>query len=37
VAAGYSILFGICGSAYLVAFGINHLLAPRFEQIDLRR
>jgi ACS family hexuronate transporter-like MFS transporter len=32
VTAGYAILFGICGSAYLVAFGLNHLLAPRFEQ-----
>lgn len=33
VTAGYAILFGICGSAYLVAFGINHLLAPRFDPI----
>ena len=32
ITAGYAILFGICGSAYLVAFGLNHLLAPRFEQ-----
>jgi len=31
--AGYTILFAICGSAYVVAFGINHLLAPRFEQV----
>jgi ACS family hexuronate transporter-like MFS transporter len=30
---GYAILFGICGCAYLVAFGLNHLLAPRFETI----
>jgi ACS family hexuronate transporter-like MFS transporter len=30
---GYAILFGICASAYLVAFGLNHLLAPRFEPI----
>ena len=35
VTAGYAILFGICGSAYLVAFGINHLLAPKFEPIQL--
>ena len=27
---GYGILFGICAGAYLVAFGLNHLLAPRF-------
>ena len=31
VTAGYAILFTICGSAYLVAFALNHLLAPRFE------
>jgi ACS family hexuronate transporter-like MFS transporter len=33
VTAGYAILFTICGSAYLVAFGVNHVLAPRFEGI----
>jgi ACS family hexuronate transporter-like MFS transporter len=33
VTAGYALLFGICGSAYLVAFGLNHLLAPTFEPI----
>ena len=27
--SGYAILFGICGSAYLVAFVLNHLLAPQ--------
>ena len=32
---GYAILFGICGFAYIVAFGIHHLLAPKFEQIPL--
>ena len=32
---GYTILFGICGTAYLVAFLFHHLLAPRFEQIPL--
>ena len=36
VTTGYAILFGICGSAYLIAFLFNHLLAPRFEQIRLR-
>ncbi|MBC8134155.1 MAG: MFS transporter, partial [Deltaproteobacteria bacterium] len=35
VTAGYTILFMICGSAYLIAFAINHLLAPRFEPIDI--
>lgn len=32
---GYAILFGICGFAYLVAFALHHVLAPKFEQIDL--
>jgi len=30
---GYRILFGICGSAYLVAFVFNQLLAPSFAPI----
>jgi len=34
VTAGYAILFGMCGSAYLVAFVINHLLAPKFELVE---
>lgn len=34
---GYSILFGICAVAYLVAFAINHLLAPKFDPISLSR
>jgi ACS family hexuronate transporter-like MFS transporter len=29
--AGYSILFGYCSAAYLVAFALNSLLCPRFE------
>jgi ACS family hexuronate transporter-like MFS transporter len=33
--SGYAVLFAICGSAYLVAFLLNHLLAPRFEPIKL--
>lgn len=36
VTAGYSILFSICAFAYLVAFGINHMLAGRFEQFSLK-
>jgi ACS family hexuronate transporter-like MFS transporter len=31
--AGYAILFIMCGGAYLVAFFLNHLFAPRFEPI----
>jgi ACS family hexuronate transporter-like MFS transporter len=36
IAGGYRILFGICGSVYVIAFLLNHLLAPRFEQIAIR-
>jgi ACS family hexuronate transporter-like MFS transporter len=35
-ASGYGILFAFCGTAYLVAFGLSHLLAPRFTPIQLR-
>jgi ACS family hexuronate transporter-like MFS transporter len=35
VTAGYAILFAICGSAYLIAFVINHLLSPRFDPIQI--
>jgi MFS transporter, ACS family, hexuronate transporter len=35
ITAGYAILFALCGSAYLVAFAIAHLLAPKFEPILL--
>jgi ACS family hexuronate transporter-like MFS transporter len=36
VTTGYAILFGICGCMYLIAFGLNHLFAPRFEPMQLR-
>jgi len=32
---GYLILFGICSGVYVVAFFVNHLLAPRFEQVKM--
>ena len=32
---GYGILFVVCGSAYLVAWVIMHLLVPKFKQIQL--
>jgi ACS family hexuronate transporter-like MFS transporter len=35
ITAGYAILFALCGSAYLLAFALNHLLAPKFEQVEL--
>jgi ACS family hexuronate transporter-like MFS transporter len=31
VTAGYGILFGTCSVIYILAFVLNHLLAPRFE------
>jgi len=36
ITAGYAILFVFCGTAYLAAFGIGHLLAPRFEPVQLK-
>lgn len=35
--AGYGLLFTICSAAYVVAFVVNHLLAPRFEPLDLSK
>ena len=35
VTAGYAILFLVCGSAYLVAFAVGHLLAPSFERVSI--
>jgi MFS transporter, ACS family, hexuronate transporter len=35
--AGYAILFTLCAGAYLVAFLLNHLFAPRFDPIRLAR
>ena len=34
VTAGYNVLFIICAFAYLVAFGLNHLFAPKFEEMS---
>jgi ACS family hexuronate transporter-like MFS transporter len=36
VTGGYTILFAICASAYLVAFAIQHLLAPKLEPLSLK-
>jgi ACS family hexuronate transporter-like MFS transporter len=35
VEVGYGILFVVCGSAYLVAWVVMHLLAPRFKPVIL--
>jgi ACS family hexuronate transporter-like MFS transporter len=32
-AGGYTVLFMVCGSAYLIAFAVNHVLSPRFEPV----
>jgi ACS family hexuronate transporter-like MFS transporter len=34
VTAGYAILFGICFVMYLLAFMLNHFLAPKYEQME---
>jgi ACS family hexuronate transporter-like MFS transporter len=33
--SGYNILFIICGCAYLVAWLVMHLLAPKMEKVKL--
>ena len=33
---GYTILFARCATAYLVAFGLNHLCAPSYEQVKIK-
>lgn len=35
IGTGYSILFVICGCAYLLAWGAMHLFAPRMEQVEI--
>jgi MFS transporter, ACS family, hexuronate transporter len=37
VTTGYAILFGICACMYLLAFGISHLFAPRYEMVKLKK
>lgn len=36
-AKAYGILFAICSCMYLLAFALNHLCAPRFEPVKMRR
>jgi ACS family hexuronate transporter-like MFS transporter len=35
IETGYYIMFIICGSAYLLAWTVMHLLAPRLERVKL--
>jgi ACS family hexuronate transporter-like MFS transporter len=37
VTGGYTILFAICASAYLISFAIHHVLSPTLEPIVLSR
>lgn len=32
---GYNIIFAVCGVAYLLAWGIMHLLAPKMEKVKI--
>lgn len=36
VTGGYAVLFAICGFAYVITFLIHHLLAPKFEQFEVK-
>ncbi len=36
ITAGYNILFIICGCAYLLAWGVMHLFAPKMERVVLK-
>lgn len=36
VTGGYAVLFSICAFAYLITFLIHHLLAPRFDRVELK-
>jgi MFS transporter, ACS family, hexuronate transporter len=36
VTGGYAVLFSICAGAYILAFIVQHILAPKFEQVELK-
>jgi ACS family hexuronate transporter-like MFS transporter len=36
ISGGYGVLFAICAVAYLVAFALQHVLAPKFEMVQLK-
>jgi ACS family hexuronate transporter-like MFS transporter len=36
VSGGYAVLFSICAGAYIVAFIVQHLLAPKFTMVELK-
>lgn len=35
ITTGYNIMFLICGCAYLMAWGIMHLFAPKMERVEI--
>lgn len=35
VSGGYAVLFAVCAGAYLLAFFLQHLFAPKFEMVEL--
>ena len=35
ITAGYNLLFIVSGCAYLLAWGVMHLLAPRMERCQM--
>lgn len=35
IGAGYNVIFVLCGCAYLLAWGIMHLFAPRMSEVKL--
>ena len=37
VELGYGVLFVVCGSAYLAAWIVMHLLAPQFTLVKLEQ
>ena len=36
VTGGYAVLFAICAGAYVLAFVLQHMLAPKFEMVELK-
>jgi len=36
ISGGYAVLFGFCAGAYLLAFALQHVLAPKFEMVELK-
>jgi ACS family hexuronate transporter-like MFS transporter len=36
ISGGYALLFSICAGAYILAFIVQHLLAPKFEMVELK-